>query len=121
MRGAIRHIIGAFKYSAAGFKSAFESEVAFRLDILFCAAAAAAICLWNVPAAHKLWLGSTLFFIIAAELANTAIEYAIDRIGMAPHPLSKSAKDAGSALVFTAFAYCAFAWAAVFLMNRTQA
>jgi diacylglycerol kinase (ATP) len=118
MRGAIRHILGAFAYTAAGFRRVFASEVAFRLDLLFCAAAAAAIIMWDVPAGQKLWLGSTLFFIIAAELANTAVEYAIDRIGPRRHPLSKAAKDAGSALVFTAFAYCAFVWAMVFFMER---
>jgi len=110
MKGALRHIMGAFRYSARGFKAVCKSELAFRLDILFCIAAASAIIVLRIPMAHKLWLASTLFFIIAAELINTAIEYVVDRIGPQRHELSGAAKDAGSALVLTAFAYAAFLW-----------
>jgi diacylglycerol kinase (ATP) len=46
------------------------------------------------------------------ELLNTAIEAAIDRIGLEQHPLSKRAKDMGSAAVFLSLLLAGGIWAA---------
>nr|WP_166417650.1 diacylglycerol kinase [Cochlodiniinecator piscidefendens] len=37
--------------------------------------------------------------VLVAELLNTAVENTVDRISLDPHPMSKKAKDAGSAAV----------------------
>lgn len=53
---------------------------------------------------------STGVLLMVVELLNTAIETAIDRIGLEHHPLSGMAKDLGSAAVFVASLYTALVW-----------
>jgi diacylglycerol kinase (ATP) len=50
---------------------------------------------------------------LGAELVNTAIETTINRIGPEIHPLSKKAKDIGSAVVFVAFFQALVVWSVV--------
>lgn len=45
-----------------------------------------------------------------AELVNSAIEAIIDRISLQKHPLSKRAKDMGSAVVLIAFIHATLIW-----------
>jgi diacylglycerol kinase (ATP) len=45
------------------------------------------------------------------ELLNTAIESALDRVGLQWHDLTKRAKDLGSAAVFLALLLCLATWA----------
>ena len=53
-----------------------------------------------------LMLGSTMF-VLVAELLNSGVEAAIDRISLEHHRLSKRAKDYGSAAVMIAIIFCA--------------
>ena len=48
--------------------------------------------------------------IVLMELANTAIEVVVDRISDEVHPLSKTAKDIGSAMVFFAIILALVVW-----------
>ena len=82
-----------------------------------------------VPAGRRfplgLWLGETgverallvgpIFVVLIVELLNSAVEAAIDRIGLERHPLSGLAKDIGSAAVFTSFALLVVVWLLVLL------
>jgi len=78
-----------------------------------------------IPAAF--WLGQTwlevsllvavVVLVLVTELLNTGIEAAIDRISLDHHPLSKRAKDVGSAAVMLALLLCGGIWAAA-LFNR---
>lgn len=52
----------------------------------------------------------SLFLVLITELINTAIESAIDRIGYEIHPLSKRAKDIGSATVLLAMLFLVLCW-----------
>jgi diacylglycerol kinase (ATP) len=101
----------ALTYSLAGLKSAW-GETAFRQEAL------AALVL--IPLAF--WLGVTwvetallvaaVFLVCITELLNTAIETAIDRIGLEKHELSKQAKDIGSAAVLLSLLLCGGVWLA---------
>lgn len=105
----------AFGNSAKGFRGAFVEEAAFRQEL-----ALAALLL-----PLGLWLGDTgmeramlvgpIFVVLIVELLNSAVEAAIDRIGLERHPLSGLAKDIGSAAVFTSFALLAVVWLLVLL------
>ena len=55
--------------------------------------------------------------VLLAELGNSAIEAAIDRVSTERHPLSAKAKDAGSAMVMTAMIIAALVWLG-FLLDR---
>ena len=52
--------------------------------------------------------------ILVAELLNTGIEAAIDRIGPEIHPQSKKAKDAGCAAVFLTAIAGLICWLMIF-------
>ena len=104
------HIRKAFKYSANGFKETFRSEVAFRLDILFCSCLSIVALLLDIPYFQKAMLLSSLLFIIIMELINTAIETIIDRISLDYHKLSKKAKDVGSLMVLISFINAIITW-----------
>ena len=58
---------------------------------------------------HALLIGS-LFFVLIIEIVNTAIETTIERISSDQHPLSKKAKDLGSAAVMLSLANAAIIW-----------
>ena len=48
--------------------------------------------------------------IVLMELVNTAIEVVVDRVSDEIHPLSKKAKDIGSAMVFFAIIMALAVW-----------
>lgn len=114
-RGIIyRRLNGALKFSLQGLKRSWQEE-SIRVQI--------ALLVILFPLA--LWLGNTvterlllslsLFAVIIVELLNTAIEVAIDRISTEKHPLSKEAKDLGSAAVFLTMMCVVFVWAMIFI------
>ena len=105
----------ATRNSLAGYRVVFRDEAAFRAQIV------ALIAL--VPLAGWLAQSWTQFallvgvwiLVLAGELANSAIEAVVDRIGLDHHPLSGKAKDAGSALTLTLMLLAALVWGAVLL------
>lgn len=113
----ITRILNAFKYSFDGFVAAFKSEEAFRQDILVCIILMPVAIFLNITAVEKLFLFSSLFAIVFAELVNTAVEMTIDRISDEIHPLSKIAKDIGSCLVLVSFMYLITVWGVVIYEN----
>jgi diacylglycerol kinase (ATP) len=60
-------------------------------------------------------LVGSLAAVLIAELLNTGVEKAIDRIDYDDHPLSKFAKDAGSAGVFIALVNVPVTWGLILL------
>jgi diacylglycerol kinase (ATP) len=110
-RSGLNRIWHAFTFSLAGLRAGW-GETAFRQEVL------AAIVL--IPLAF--WVGRTwvevsllagsVVLLMIIELLNTAVETAIDRIGPERHPLSKRAKDMGSAAVLLAVLLAAGMWGA---------
>ena len=112
-RKGLSRILYAFKYSYEGFLATFKSEAAFRQDLLVCLILAPIAILLNINVLEKIFLISTLFFVLFAELVNTAIEMVIDRISNEIHPLSKIAKEIGSCLVLLSFCYLITVWGVI--------
>lgn len=106
----LRRLINATGYSLQGLKAAWRHEAAFRQEMM--------LVLPLLPVA--LWLGTTmiqravlifsLLLILIVELINSAIETAIDRIGLEHHELSGRAKNMGSAAVMVSLAAAAVVW-----------
>lgn len=100
-------------HSMAGMRSALAHESAFRQEM--------ALALVMIPAAF--WLGRNalevalliagVLVVLIVELLNSAIEAVVDRISLELHPLSKNAKDYGSAAVLLALLLCTVLWLAV--------
>ena len=106
-------ILHAFKYSFDGFIAAFKTESAFRQDLLFCLFFGVILFFVPVDLTKRLLMGMSLFFILFAELVNTAIEAVVDRVSDEWHELSKKAKDVGSLLVLLSFINMAVVWIVV--------
>ena len=111
----IKRIINAFKYSFEGFMAAAKSEEAFRQELFLFIVLIPVTFLFDVTCIEQILMVASIFFVITMELVNSAIETIIDRISEEKHPLSKKAKDVGSAVVFFAFANLIFTWACILL------
>ncbi len=116
-KSGLKRIFSAFFYSMDGLKAAWKHEHAFRQELgLFVAGTLVALVL-KVSAFEKLVLIAVLVLVLIVELINSAVEAVVDRISLERHPLSKNAKDFGSAAVLLACLLAAATWAVV-LFNR---
>ena len=116
-KSGIKRIAAAFFYSMDGFKVAWQNEHAFRQEMLVTVIGTVTALSMKISAFEKLMLVAVLVFVLVVELINSALEAVVDRISLEPHPLSKNAKDLGSAAVALAIAIALAAWGVV-LFNR---
>jgi diacylglycerol kinase (ATP) len=116
-KGGLGRIAGAFRYSIEGFKTAWQNEHAFRQEVMVALPLALIALFLKISAFQKLALIAVLGLVLLVELLNAAIEAVVDRVSLERHPLSKAAKDLGSAAVALAITMAAATWAVV-LYNR---
>jgi diacylglycerol kinase (ATP) len=112
-----RHIQHAVLYSCAGFKAAWNNEMAFRSQTIVIA--------FMLP--FGIWMGETVvewallvgsaMVVLITELLNSAVETVVDRIGAEPHVLSKQAKDLGSAAAAMSMLTAAMVWGLIAYKN----
>jgi diacylglycerol kinase (ATP) len=113
----IKRILNACVYSYYGYKATWQNEAAFRQEV--------ALLVVTTPLA--LWLGQTviekllligcLVLVLLVELLNSAIEAAVDRVGLEHHELSGRAKDIGSAAVNLALIWAAITWISILYLR----
>ena len=117
-RTGLRRLRNAVIYSLDGYQAAWRDEEAFRQIVILLAA--------GIPLAFLLgrnWAETVLLVLplvllcVIVELFNTAVENVVDRISLDMHPLSKKAKDMGSAAQFTAQLFLAFVWGGYLLVR----
>jgi len=106
----LQSILNAARNSLAGIAAAARNEGSFQVEL--------AVCVVLLPLG--LWLGGTgverallvssVLIVLCAELVNTALEAAVDRISLEMHPLAKRAKDIGSAAVMLALVNAGVVW-----------
>ena len=112
-KSGLGRILPAMGYALAGLKSAYQHEHAFRQELVVVIIGTVVALVLNISAYQKLFLISVLVFVLIVELFNSAIEAVVDRISLERHPLSKNAKDMGSAAVMLAIFMAVAAWAVV--------
>jgi len=112
-KGGLARIVFALYNSIAGLKAAWSHERAFRQEVLL-AAILVPVAAWVAvtPAERALLLGSVLL-VLVVELLNSSVESTIDRVSSEIHPLSKRAKDLGSAAVLVSLILCGTVWACI--------
>ncbi len=111
-RSGADRIVRAFGISVKGLRAAWL-EKAFRQEI--------ALSIVLVPLALVLgrsWVETMMMltsvgFVLVCEIANSAVEAVVDRIGPEFHELSGRAKDMGSAMVLVAIVLCVLAYGGV--------
>ena len=102
-------------HSCHGLRDAIKDEAAFRIELI-AVIILAPLALWlGENGVERALLIAPLLVALIAELLNSAIESAIDRIGDEPHELSRRAKDLASAAVFVSLTLVAVVWALVLL------
>ena len=108
----LQRILNATGYSLAGFKAAFQNEAAFRQIILINLLLITLSFFMPVSRVEQVLMIVVCLLAIIVELINSAIEAVVDRVSMEQHPLSKNAKDMGSAAQFVALAIITLTWGA---------
>ena len=109
----VGHIGKAFVWSAAGVKTAWKNELAFRVEsIVIIIMMPVGIWLGRSATERALLIASCMLILIT-ELLNSAIEAVVDRIGSERHELSGRAKDMGSAAAFFSMLTAAVVWALI--------
>lgn len=100
----------AFFNSLDGLTAAWRDEAAFRQEVIP-ALFLVPLAIFIAPDAVSmaLMIGS-IFIVLIVELLNTAVEAAINRIGLHRDNLAKKAKDAASAAVLVALVNAAIIW-----------
>jgi diacylglycerol kinase (ATP) len=113
----LQRIVSASRNTMDGFQSAWENEAAFRQEIVALVIGSVVALSLKISAFEKLVLIAVLVQVLIVELVNSALEAVVDRISLERHPLSKNAKDFGSAAVALAIGLAVAVWAVV-LYNR---
>ncbi len=111
----LRRIFHTLIHSRDGFIATFRGEAAFRQLLLLHGALAVVAFLLEVSRSERALMLMVCFISLMMELLNSAIEAVVDRISLEHHPLSKNAKDMGSAAQTTALLMVATVWAVVLL------
>ncbi len=112
-KSGLKRISSALGYSIDGLRAAWRHEHAFRQELMV-VVPGILVALWlPVARLEKLALVVVLLLVLIVELLNSAIEAVVDRVSLDRHPLSKNAKDLGSAAVLLACLLAAATWAVV--------
>ena len=106
----IKRIIIAAVNSWKGLQAAWRFEAAFRENTALALVLLLASFWLAQTLVEWLILVVPLFMLLVTELLNSAVECAIDRIGLEFNELSGRAKDLGSAAVFMCHIVIATVW-----------
>lgn len=114
-RRGLRRILDAGGYSLAGLRAAYTGEAAFRQLVWLNLLLVPLACLLDVSRAERALLILVPMLALVVELLNSAIEATVDRISLSLHPLSRQAKDMGSAAQMVVLLMIALTWAIILL------
>lgn len=110
-----KRILNATGYSLAGFKAAFQNEAAFRQIVLINVILIPITFFLDINNVEQALMIGVCLLAIIVELFNSALEAVVDRVSLERHPLSKNAKDMGSAAQFVALSIIAITWGLILL------
>ena len=114
-KSGLKRIFSAFFYSMDGLRTAWRYEHAFRQELVITVSGIVGALLIPVTLLERVILIGVLLLVMIVELLNSAIEAAVDRVSLERNPLSKNAKDLGSAAVMLSMLMAAIAWALIAL------
>jgi diacylglycerol kinase (ATP) len=111
----LTRLLLAFGNSGRGFIGAWREEAAFRQELALAVVVIPLGLYLGKTGVERALLIAPMLLVLIVELLNSAVEAAIDRIGLERHTLSGLAKDIGSAAVMAAFILMGAVWACIFL------
>ncbi|CAM8668728.1 DgkA Diacylglycerol kinase [Oxalobacteraceae bacterium] len=109
-KSGLKRIFSAVFYSIDGFRAAWKHEHAFRQELMIAVPGIVISFFLPVTSLERLALIAVLLLVLIIELLNSAIEAVVDRVSLDRNPLSKNAKDLGSAAVMLAFFLALATW-----------
>lgn len=115
MRAEAHRIKNTFIWSYQGWVACWASEKSLRQWTLANAISAALAFGLDLTALERALILTIGLLILAAELINTAVETVVNRISLDHDPLSKKAKDAGSACVAVTALAGGVAWVVILI------
>lgn len=114
-RGGFGRLFKATGYSLAGLRAALTGEAAFR-QLLLVALVLVPLAFWlQVSNLERALLVGVVIIALIVELLNSAIEAVVDRVSLELHPLSKRAKDLGSAAQMLALLLIGSVWSLILI------
>ena len=99
LTGQIRRFWKRVIWSLDGWRDSWRSEDSLKQWTGANVISVALTFAFEMTSVERILIVAFGLLVLAAELMNTAIEEAVNRISTDEHPLSKKAKDAGSAAV----------------------
>jgi diacylglycerol kinase (ATP) len=111
----LNRILHTLIYSRDGFMATVRGEAAFRQLLVLHGVLMAVTFVLNLSPIERAVMLAVSFISLLVELLNSAIEAVVDRISLERHPLSKNAKDMGSAAQTVALLMVGAVWAVVLL------
>ena len=111
-RGGLDRIARAFGISMKGLRAAWL-EKAFRQEVALSVVMVPAALLLGRSWVETMMMLTSVGLVLICEIANSALEAVVDRIGPEFHELSGRAKDMGSAIVFVSLVLCVLAYGGV--------
>ncbi|MBE9062098.1 diacylglycerol kinase [cf. Phormidesmis sp. LEGE 11477] len=111
----MKRLWSAFLNSVDGLAAAWRDEAAFRQEAIAAVLLIPLAILIAPDTVSMALLISSVLIVLAVELINTAVESAIDRIGLHRDDLAKKAKDTASAAVLVALINALIVWIVVLL------
>ena len=114
-RTGLRRIVDASGYSLMGLQAAYRGEAAFRQLLLLNGLLLPLACWVDVTRSERVLLMIVPLLSLIVELLNSVIEATVDRISLSIHPLSKQAKDMGSAAQFIALLLIGLTWGLILI------
>ena len=111
-RSGVDRIARAFGISMKGLRAAWL-EKAFRQEVALSVVMVPAALLLGRTWIETMMMLTSIGLVLICEIANSAVEAVVDRIGPEFHELSGRAKDMGSAMVFISLLLCVLAYGGV--------
>jgi diacylglycerol kinase (ATP) len=99
----------------AGLVDAFRTEAAFRQELALAVILVPLGLILGESGVERAVLVGSVVGLLVVELLNSAVEAAVDRVSLDPHPGSRRAKDFASAAVGLALLNVVLIWALVLL------
>ena len=112
-----RRVIQTTIHSLQGLSAAFQSQEAFRCEVLALVVLVPAAFWVATDNLQLLMLLGVILVVLIVELLNTGIEIVVDRIGLEFNELSGRAKDVGSAAVLMSLLLFLLVWGVILYEN----
>lgn len=106
----MQRLVRALGHSVNGWRKVWRDEAAFRQEVMMGVVFILPIFMLSLNRYESLALIVSWLLVLVVEALNSAVEAAIDRIGLDIHELSGKAKDVGSLAVLLMLIIAGLTW-----------